>query len=498
LPPLAAIKAEKERRLRDRQRIDVDRHAGEIRARCLSLMGFMREAWRVLEPETRFVDSWHLHAVAEHLEAVTFGRIMPRLLVNVPPGASKSLLVSVLWQAWEWGPCNRPSLRYLATSYNDKPVTRDTRKCRDLILSQWYQALWPHVRLVRAGETSFANDATGTREGLPFGSLTSQRGDRLLIDDPHSTETAVSAAEREATTRKFREGALNRLNDQDKSAIVIIMQRLHEQDLSGVVLAQRMGYVHLSLPMRFEIERRCETPIFSDPRTYDGELLAPERFSPEACDRLEKDMGAYAWAGQYQQRPAPREGGLFKRRWFEIVRAAPAIARRVRRWDLAGTNATGRNDPDWTVGVLEARTDFGTVFVEDVVRLRDTPGEVERAIVATAAQDRARYGDEVAIGVPEDPGQAGKAQSGYLIGRLAGHYARAIRETGDKQTRALPFAAQCEAGNVRLIAGAWNEAFLAELETFPSGAHDDQVDAAAGAFNMLIEMGAATSTLLFA
>jgi hypothetical protein len=260
LPSLEAIRAEKERRKTDAERERLAKDADRIRDRCRSLAGFVREAWHVLEPEAKYVPNWHIDAICAHLEAVTDGRIN-RLLINVPPGSSKSLIVSVMWPAWEWGPCGRRSLRYLATAFNEGPVKRDTRKCRDLIASEWYQRLWPDVRLTRTAETSFANSATGTREGVPFGSLTSQRGDRLIIDDPHSTETAESDTERLNTTRKFREGAVNRLNDQEKSAIVVIMQRLHEQDISGVIISLGMDYVHLMLPMEFDPTRACETII---------------------------------------------------------------------------------------------------------------------------------------------------------------------------------------------------------------------------------------------
>ena len=332
------------RRAAERQRRDVAAHGDEIRARCQSLVGFVREGWPLLEPRARYIHNWHIEAICAHLEAVTHGRIT-RLLINVPPGSMKSLLVSVLWPAWEWGPCGLRSMRYLATAFNELPVKRDSRKTRDLIRSAWFQGLWPEVQLVRAGEMSFANSDTGTREGVPFGSLTGQRGDRLIIDDPHSTETAESDAERERTTRKFREGALDRLNDQQRSAIVVIMQRLHEADISGVIKRLSEPYVHLCLPMRFEIESRCATEIgFTDPRTFDGELLCPERWSALTVDRLEADKGAYAFAGQYQQRPVPREGGLFKREWFadKFIRrdAVPIGTRWVRHWDLAATKKT--------------------------------------------------------------------------------------------------------------------------------------------------------------
>ena len=125
---------------RDRERLRL--HADQIRENCRTLKGFVREAWHVVEPQALYVPGWHIDAICAHLEAVTHGQIT-RLLVNVPPGSAKSLLVSVLWPAWEWGPAGLPSLRYLATAYNEQPVKRDTRKMRDLVESEWFQTLWP-------------------------------------------------------------------------------------------------------------------------------------------------------------------------------------------------------------------------------------------------------------------------------------------------------------------------------------------------------------------
>jgi hypothetical protein len=332
---------EKQRR-QERERQELENNLETIRQRCSTLAGFVREAWHVLEPEARYVPNWHIDAICAHLEAVTEGRIN-RLLINVPPGSSKSLITSVMWPAWEWGPIGRRSMRYLATAFNEGPVKRDTRKSRDLIASDWYQRLWPDVKLTRTAETSFANASTGTREGVPFGSLTSQRGDRLIIDDPHSTETAESDTERLNTTRKFREGAVNRLNDQERSAIVVIMQRLHEQDISGVIISLGMDYVHLMLPMEFDPERACETSIgFHDPREADGELLDPVRFPRGTVEALQRDMGSYAYSGQYQQSPTPRSGGMFQRGDFEIVDAGPGTSRpRSRSQDVNRTGPLG-------------------------------------------------------------------------------------------------------------------------------------------------------------
>lgn len=490
---MRAIRAEKERRKLEAERARVARDAEQIRARCQTLAGFMREAWHVLEPNQPLVWNWHLDALCEHLEAITYGRIN-RFLANVIPGSSKSLTVSVMWQAWEWTFPHLRSMRYLTTAFNDGPVKRDTRKCRDLILSDWYQALWPEVQLTRTGETSFANSATGTREGVAFGSLTSQRGDRLIIDDPHSTETAESDTERNNTTRRFREGAINRLNDQEKSAIVVIMQRLHEDDISGTILKLKMGYVHLMLPLEFEPERACETLIgFRDPRTYDGELLDPVRMPRETVDKLKRDTTAYAYAGQYQQRPSAREGNIFKRHWIETVPAAPARAKRCRGWDLAASKkkAGSSSSPAYTAGVKLSEAD-GVYYIENVVRERGSPAEVDKLIKGTAVSD----GHSVMISIPQDPGQAAKGQVLAFAKLLAGYNCRFSPETGDKEQRATPVSAQAEVGNVRIVKtgddakDAWIEPFMEELCMFPAGKFKDQVDALSRAFSELLTLKA--------
>jgi predicted phage terminase large subunit-like protein len=432
------------------------------------------------------VHGWHIDAICAHLEAITAGGLN-RLLINVPPGMMKSLLVSVFWPAWEWGPKGLASLRYLASSYSENYVKRDSRRMRDLVASEWYQELWGNqVRLVRAGELSFANEATGFREGVPFPSLTGGRGDRVIIDDPHSTETAESEAERARTARIFRESVPTRLNNPATSAIVIIMQRLHANDVSGLALSLKLGYDHLCLPMEFETSRRCRTSIgFEDPRTEEGELLFPARFPAEVVQRDKVPLGQYGVAGQFQQRPAPRDGGLFKRSWFgEPVLAAPAGTRWVRHWDLAASKKRGSGvGQAATAGVKLGQAPDGAFYVGHVLRLQDEGHEVRKAIRSTAAAD----GVQVEVSLPQDPGQAGKVQASDLVAMLAGYVVHAEPETGDKITRAEPIAAQAAAGNLRLVKGDWNEAFLDELGNFPSGSHKDQVDALSGAFGRLLK-----------
>lgn len=477
---MTEIRAERARRAASAERERVSRDAEKIRARCQTLAGFVREAWHVVEPNNVYIHGWHIDAICAHLEAVTDGRIN-RLLINVPPGTMKSLLTSVLWPAWEWGPKSRPSLRYLTTSYAEKYVKRDSRRMRDLVQSEWYRSLWPEVELVRAGEASFANTKTGFREGVPFASLTGGRGDRVIIDDPHSTETAESEAERLNTSRIFRESVPTRLNDPKTSAIIVIMQRLHEDDVSGQIMKLGLGYEHLMLPMEFEPDRKCRTSIgFEDPREEDGELLFEERFPRSVVERDKVPMGSYAVAGQFQQRPAPRSGGMFQRGDFEIVDAVPAGAVRCRAWDFAATQPKPGKQPDWTVGLKMAYA-AGIFYVEDVRRDRWSPGDVEKNLKATATQD----GLGIRIRIPEDPGAAGKSDAATKVKLLAGYDVIVVRPTGEKAVRAKPASAQAEAGNVRLVRGTWNGTFLDEVCSFPNAQHDDQVDAFADALNEL-------------
>lgn len=475
---MATIRAEKAKRQSAKSLAELVSHAQAVRFRCQTFSGFVREAWHVLEPNNPLKWSWHLDAMCDHLQAVTEGRLSPWGIINVPPGSSKSMIVTVLWQAWEWGPMGLPATRYLTSSFELENVKRDTRKTRDLVRSEWYQTLWPAVVMSRAGETSFANSDTGTREGVPFGSITGKRGDRLIIDDPHSLQGAESPTQREEAVRLFLEGGLNRLNDQTKSSIIVVMQRLHEMDLTGALLAHDLGFWHLMIPMEAELDRVRPTPLgWVDPRTYDGELMDPVRMPRAAVEKL-KNVSAYSWAGQYQQRPAPREGGLFKRGWFEIVGSAPATAKRTRAWDLAASTGT---TSAYTAGVKVARDREGTFYVEHVERFRGGPQEVENTIKALAMTD----GKQVAVRLPQDPGQAGKVQALTLIRMLAGWDVKATPVTGSKEARATPAAAQAEGRNVKIVEGPWNEAFLQELCGFPSFEYKDQVDAFADALNDL-------------
>lgn len=451
-----------------------------------SFASFSKAAWHVLEPSTPLQWGWALDAMAEHLEAVHLGQIL-RLLINVPPGAMKSLMSGVLFPAWEWGPKDKPGLRFVGASHRADYAIRDSRKMRDLVDSPWYQERWgDRVRLKLKGDELFSNAANGERRAVPFTGLTGARGDRLIIDDPISTEQAESAAELKKAARITRESASNRVNDPATSAIIVIMQRLHPRDPAGVILADIGGYEHLMLPMEFEPDRRCTTSIgFTDPRTKEGELLFPERFSRETVDRDKRAMGSYAWAGQAQQRPAPRGGGLVKVENMGTVDAWPAGARLARAWDFAGTEQTADNDPDFTAGVLIAEH-AGSYTILHIRADKKDPTGVERMVRQTAEKD----GPSVTIIIKQEPGASGKANAQhYQKTVLRGFTVEIVPDMGSKVSRGDPLVSAIGAGNVALLretAGdPWHEGWFEECRAWPGKGHDDRFDAAASAQHWL-------------
>lgn len=498
-PSLTQIRAEIERRALVKQRAEQDHSLGAVRKRCETLAGFVREAWPILHAVMPYVHGWHVDFICQHLEAITYGKLLAvgrdnRLLINIPPGMMKSLLLTVFWPAWEWGACGLPHMQYVATSFRLDNCKRDSRRMRRLVESEWYQSLWP-MTLTKTSEAYLENETGGFRETIPFGSLTGKRADRILIDDPHSVDSADSENDRNKAIRDFRESVTSRLNDPVKTAIVLIMQRLHASDLSGVTIDLKLGYTHIRLPMEYEADNPCITPFGRDPRRIEGELLFPERSPRDVIERDRKAMTAYAVAGQWQQRPTPREGGLFKRHWFEgrFVKACPPGTKFVRHWDLA---ASKRKTAARTAGVKLGRAPDGRFYVAHVVATREEGNEVRKLIKATAEADT----KAVEISLPQDPGQGGKTQAQDYVAQLAGYnvHARPERGDGDKFQRAEPFAAQCEAGNVYIVLSEqWNESYLDELCSFPSGALKDQVDATSGAFARLIVVNAVPIVMPF-
>jgi phage terminase large subunit-like protein len=489
-----------------------------VRDRCRnSLVNFVEEAWHILEPRMTFVKGPLVEAICEHLEAVTAGFIT-RLLINVPPGSAKSLLVSVLWPAWEWGPKGLTSYRYISSSFAESACVRDVRKMRMLVTSDWFQRHWPHVELTRGGELSFENSLTGTRDGVAFSSLTSRRGDRLILDDPHSVEKAESPNDREKATRRFRESAVNRLNDQAKSAIVVVMQRLHEADISGVIQEFMPDYVQLVLPMEYESGRHCETSIgFSDWRRSEGELLFPLRWGRQEVENLKRDMDKFAWAGQYQQRPAPRGGGIFPYNGWEIWSRKVGVT--------YGRNETQYPDMDMILGSLDSafgekqENDFSAFVVLGVwtnhrgvqqamlmacwqrrLALNELVDEVikscrklkvDRLLVElkgsgiSVAQEISRLTRDEEFAVQRiDPGNMDKTSRAHALSHLWGE-----EEADGSVRKGVVWVPGQTQPNGAVWPRDWAELCMSQMASFPKGKHDDIPDAVCQALKFFRDRG---------
>jgi predicted phage terminase large subunit-like protein len=481
-----------------------------------SLLGFVKAGWHVLHPGTPFISGWAVEAMCDHLQAVTRGEIN-RLLINVPPGFAKSMTVNVYWPAWEWGPQGLSHYQYISASYEKGLAIRDMVYCRDLVRSEWYQDLWPlKFKEDQDGKEYYQLEKRGWRFAASVGSgLTGRRGHRFIIDDPHSVQTAESEKERATTGFWFTEVTPTRFVDVKKPVYVIIMQRLHEQDVSGLILNKLIKdqeWTHLCIPMEYEPKFVSYTKVPSkskpervrrikeegeplpfyvpdeqapelyrhDPRTEDGELAWPERFDQQSVNDLKVQFrstgGTYAEAAQLQQRPVPRGGGMFQKKDFVFIDRVPENVRWYWGWDLA---ATKDGNGAYTAGVKLGRSG-DQIVIADVVRFRGSPHEVEQELLRCAQQ---RY----PMSLPQDPGQAGKAQRSRLAAIMSGYDIHFSPETGSKQDRARPLAAQSESGNIALVRASWNDAFIAEATLFPNGQFLDQIDAASRGFAFMQE-----------
>jgi predicted phage terminase large subunit-like protein len=436
-----------------------------------SLAEFAKRAWHVLEPAAELKWGWALDAICLHLEAVTDGEIT-RLLMNVPPGSMKSLLTGVIWPAWEWGPRGMPEMRFVGTAHEETLAIRDSRRCRDLIKSEWYQKLWP-VELSKDldGKREFGNVNKGVRQARAFTSMTGVRGDRVILDDPISADNANSEAKLEAARIAFTETLPTRVNS-DKSAIVVIMQRLHEKDVSGVIAAMGLPYVHLFIPMRFEPGRRCVTSIgWADPRQKEGELMFPERFGEEQVRELETTLGSYGTAGQLQQRPSPRGGGILKEQWFRYYTQLPQLEWRAVHVDTAQKT---EEQNDYSVFECWGRSIVGEAVLIDLVRGKWEAPELLVQARAFWNKHKAVHGSVLRSMQVED-----KVSGTGLIQALRreGVPVLPVQRDKDKISRAHDSAPFIESGNVLLpIDAPWLSDFLAEVTAFPGGAHDDQLD----------------------
>jgi predicted phage terminase large subunit-like protein len=492
----------------------------------MSLAAFVKAAWSVIEPGQAYVHGWHIDYITAHLEAISEGVLNDdgtfynRLLVNVPPGTMKSLLIGVFWPAWEW--IKKPNMRYVCASHSLELAIRDSLRMRRLVTSEWYQGHWGSIVKITGDQNAkakFETTATGSRQACAFTGITGYRGDRVIIDDPLSVDDANSDAKREGVVTLFKEAVTSRLNNPDESAIVVVMQRLHERDVSGVIIENDMGYDHIMLPMRFDPSRACVTRLgYADPREEDGELLFEDRFPLHVVERDEAAMGPYATAGQYAQSPEPRGGGIVKDAWWRLWDKGeyPPIEFIVAALDTAYTTKS-ENDPSaltiW--GVFSASGDqvatrmvdrYGKTIESASGTQSEALGATPKVMLMYAWQDRLEIGDLV-VKVDE---LCTKMKVDLLLieNKAAGHsVAQELRrvfnharfgvqmydpKTLDKVARLYSIQHLFSEGLIYAPNKDWAEMVIRQTASFPRGAHDDLVDTVSMGLKHLRDVGMLT------
>jgi len=470
----------------------VDREMSR-RAASASLYEFVKQSWHVLEPGVNFVPSWHIEAICEHLEAVTAGEIL-RLLVNIPPRHSKSTIISVAWPCWEM--ITAPHQKYLCASYSSSLSIRDNLAARRLIQSPWYQERWGHLFQL-AGDQNAKQRFETTKNGYRIatsvgGTATGEGGSRLILDDPHSAKDAQSDAVRESTVDWFNQVWSSRLNDPKRDAMVTVMQRLHERDVSAIILEQG-GWQHVCIPAEWDEKVRRTTLGPYDPRTVKGELICPERFGEAEITSLKQSLGVYGTAGQLQQEPSPAEGGILKTDCFEMWpsdKGLPPFEFILQSYDCAFTEKT-TGDPTactvWAIFTHEGHRNAMLIDAWDAhlsypdLRARAIKdwGTEYGGMTKDSPYSRAKRPDRVLVeakasgqSLIQDLRLARVPVAGYNPGNA------------DKVSRAHQAAPTLELGLLWVPESgknkgqpvSWATTFLRQLAKFPVAEHDDYVD----------------------
>lgn len=438
-----------------------------------SLHEFIKLAWNQVEPQ-EFQSNWHIEAICEHLEAVTRGDIK-NLVINIPPRHTKSMVVSVMWPAWEW--TRSPGTKWLFVSYDSGISERDAVKSRQVMSSGWYQRLWGDRYRFLDDENKkrrYRNSAGGQRVSTTIGgAATGEGGDRLVVDDPHNVKNINSETERKSVIDWWSTVMTSRQNNPTTSRRVIIMQRVHEGDLVGHLKSKvSSDWEWLVMPALMETKSRCKTSIFVDPRNHDGDLLWPERFTVETLDNFKREMGSAAFNAQYQQHPSLPEGNIFKREWWRFYDRNPAdMAAEMetlwQSWDMAFKET---KDSDFVVGQVWGLKGANRYLLDQI---RDRMDFVRTKNAVRSLSEKWPAAKKKLV---ED-----KANGPAIISELRNSIIGlvAVEPDGSKEARAYAVTPEIESGNVYLPTPAhcaWIEDYIEEMSAFPKGANDDCVD----------------------
>ena len=437
-----------------------------------SLAEFIRQAWPVIEPGTTYVDNYHIELIAEHLQAVNDGEIL-RLIINLPPRHMKSIETTVCYPAWTW--TKSPEKRFIKVSYSDSLSRKHNVLTREIIRSPWYQRNWGETFQLKYDvnrQNEFENNHQGVMRSTSVGgALTGEGADIIIIDDPQNPLMANSETERQNSIDFFKMTLQTRLNDPKTGAFIIIMQRLHEADLTGYILSEDLGYTHLCLPAEAP-----ERTIITFPKSgkvivrEEGDILNPQRFDKTVLDGLKKSMGSLQYAGQFQQVPAPAEGVIFKREWLHNFYSDGACpdTHDIQSWDMAFTKSEGSAK---VAGIIMGRKGADIYikdlvndkmsFVESVAAVRTLTGKWPKAR-AKVVENKANGPAIVDLLKKEIPGMV------------------EFNPRGSKEERAISVTPYFEAGNIHLPdpkTHPWVDDLIRDLLMFPKGTFKDTTDA---------------------
>lgn len=437
---------------------------------------FVKQSWHVVFPHEEFVDGEHIRLICAELEACYYGR-QKRLIINIPPRHMKSTLVNVFFVAWVW--TRSPGKKFICTSHSEKLTSRDSLLCRTLITSEWYQSHFP-VRLNRdqSEKLNFMNTDMGYRKGYGLSGITGEGGDFILVDDPLSAEDAESDKERE--TANFVMDAVLPTRATATTVIILIMQRLHEDDPAGHVLDKEGNqWEQLVLPAEYEGTRFTSSLGFKDFRTEMGQLLWEERFDRAYMDNLKIELGSeYQVASQLQQRPFPEGGNAFKEEWFRERLSGYKIAGIYLSIDTASTTNENSAQSSILVGALTG--DFRLIpvyvwagkvtFTDLVAKIIDVATAYREKLfnIVIEAKDNGRAAtDTIRAQAPE-----------WMRDKVIPFIPPA---KPDKIGRARVKSKWCENGSVVLPPPSddnadWLLPFEEQLFKFPSGKYKDMVD----------------------
>lgn len=430
---------------------------------------FLRKAFPAIRGGDPISWNWHLDAIAHRLDQVTRGKTQ-RLIVTMPPRNLKSIAISVAYVAWKLG--RDPRINFVCVSYSNELAAKLARDCIAIMQSSWYRELFPGTILSpkRSASGDFETTKGGGRLATSItGTLTGRGGDILVIDDPIKPDEAFSDTTREAVNNWFRTTLSSRLNDKDTGAIIVVMQRLHEDDLVGMLL-ETGDWDELRLAAIATEDEEIDLPRGKVHYRKAGDVLHPERESIAVLDRQKLAMGTLAFMAQYQQDPVPAEGNMIRAEWLGSYHVPPEDGDEiVQSWDTASKEGVHN---DWSVCITAIVT-RQFVYIIDVVRKKAEFPDLKKLAISNAVRHRAT------VMLVED--QASGTQLLQTLrseGPVGVPPLIACRPENDKKSRVAGISAMIEAGQLLLPREAsWLAEFKQELLAFPNGRFDDQVDA---------------------